>query len=427
MGFIDRNCANDKYYPNTNGDGYTFAKVRVRNDRYPTIGDKVSCYDDITEILTDNGWINFKNLTLDMKVASLDDNKLIYQHPTKIFNYDFNGLMYKVKSNQIDLLVTGNHRMYVSTRGVRSFDIEKAEDIYGARRIYKKNVNNWIPDLSESSPELLIDNNEIIGFMIDGFDTQRKSHDELLFNINDWLGFFGIWIAEGCAYPEKVNFAANKLRVKEALTKICANMNLDISKYKYHPEDEIADSWNISNKTLANYMNKFSVGAINKYLPDWVWYLSKDQCRILIHNMCLGDGHTMKNGTIRYDTSSTKLADDFQRLCLHAGWSSNKILKDVKDTIGVIRQNGQRFVRNADAWRLTIITAQNEPLVNKNKKPGDILTYLDSWENYDGKVYCCEVPIGKGIIYVRRNGIPCWSGNSRSGRIWPRWKTQYFC
>lgn len=39
-GFIDRNGANDKYFTNTNGDGYNFAKVRVRNDRIPTIGDK---------------------------------------------------------------------------------------------------------------------------------------------------------------------------------------------------------------------------------------------------------------------------------------------------------------------------------------------------------------------------------------------------
>ena len=42
IGFIDRNGANDKYFTNTNGDGYTFAKVRVRSDRTPTIGDKVS-------------------------------------------------------------------------------------------------------------------------------------------------------------------------------------------------------------------------------------------------------------------------------------------------------------------------------------------------------------------------------------------------
>jgi replicative DNA helicase Mcm len=33
--------------------------------------------------------------------------------------------------------------------------------------------------------------------------------------------------------------------------------------------------------------------------------------------------------------------------------------------------------------------------------------------NYTGKVYCCSVP--SGILYVRRNGIPVWCGNSRHG------------
>ena len=41
-GYIDRNCAHDKYFSNTNGDGYTFCKVRIRNERIPTIGDKFS-------------------------------------------------------------------------------------------------------------------------------------------------------------------------------------------------------------------------------------------------------------------------------------------------------------------------------------------------------------------------------------------------
>lgn len=41
-GFIDRIGACDRYFTNTNGDGYNFAKVRIRNDRTPTIGDKFS-------------------------------------------------------------------------------------------------------------------------------------------------------------------------------------------------------------------------------------------------------------------------------------------------------------------------------------------------------------------------------------------------
>jgi DNA-directed RNA polymerase II subunit RPB2 len=39
-GFVDRNCCNDRYCININGDGYTFAKVRLRSIRVPAIGDK---------------------------------------------------------------------------------------------------------------------------------------------------------------------------------------------------------------------------------------------------------------------------------------------------------------------------------------------------------------------------------------------------
>ena len=46
--------------------------------------------------------------------------------------------------------------------------------------------------------------------------------------------------------------------------------------------------------------------------------------------MELGDGHVMKNGTIRYDTSSILLANDYQQLCLHAGYSANLYLKYAK-------------------------------------------------------------------------------------------------
>jgi DNA-directed RNA polymerase II subunit RPB2 len=54
VGYIDRNGANDKYFTNTNGDGYNFAKVRVRNDRIPTIGDKFSSRHGRTAIVKES-------------------------------------------------------------------------------------------------------------------------------------------------------------------------------------------------------------------------------------------------------------------------------------------------------------------------------------------------------------------------------------
>ena len=75
-------------------------------------------------------------------------------------------------------------------------------------------------------------------------------------------------------------------------------------------------------------MKPYSVGATKKFMPEWVWDLDSKQANVLIDGMILGDGHKMK-GTItrRYDTSSVKLANDFQRLCLHAGLSANLYTK----------------------------------------------------------------------------------------------------
>ena len=41
-GFIDMNCSSDKYFTNTSSEGYNFNKIKIRNYREPTIGDKLS-------------------------------------------------------------------------------------------------------------------------------------------------------------------------------------------------------------------------------------------------------------------------------------------------------------------------------------------------------------------------------------------------
>lgn len=41
-GYIDMSCTNDNYFKNTSADGYNFCKIKIRNFREPTIGDKLS-------------------------------------------------------------------------------------------------------------------------------------------------------------------------------------------------------------------------------------------------------------------------------------------------------------------------------------------------------------------------------------------------
>jgi hypothetical protein len=380
-----------------NHEGYEMIKLRTRSERRPRIGDKYCCFCPLHDILTDNGWINIAELKNhpDAKVACLkNNNELTYCRPTEYQEYDIDDELYVVDSNQVSLAVTKNHRMYVGNRD-KNYDIKLAEDIFGKVVHYKKNVSIWKPD------------SEMIEFILPAY----KNNPARVLDLNAWIQFTGIWLAEGSITNRTIQIAACKQRVKDVLDKICPILGFEIHKYKYRPSDEIADSWNICDVQVINYMEEYHEIAINKFIPNFCWNLNMEQSQLLIKSMCLGDGHQMKGTlTFRYDTSSIKLADDFQRLCLHAGWSANKTLKYAKGH-SVTKKDGYVITSNEDAWRLTIITAQNEPKVNKNIKEGK---QLDSYQQYKGKVYCCTVP-DDGIIYVRKNGLPVWSGNSRHG------------
>jgi DNA-directed RNA polymerase beta subunit/intein/homing endonuclease len=419
----------DKVFLTTDSEGSDMIKMRTRSIRIPKIGDKFCCFLSDHDVLTSTGWKKINEITKDDKVASLvDGNTLVYKNPTELQEYDYDGDLYKIESNQVNLIVTPNHRMYVGDRTGRNYKIELAETIYGKRKCYKKNVENY--SVSEKHTLLsYYDKNlnkevfEPVGFIL---KNEEDINDIKILDIDAWLSFFGIWMAEGWASNTKrllqVSFAAHKQRVKDELIKVCRILGYEITTKKDDINANEENIWSVSDKKLRKYMENLSVGAVNKSLPDWVWYLTKEQCRILIDGMMLGDGHTMNNGTRRYDTSSSKLADDFQRLCLHAGWSCNKIVKygaGHKATTSY----GEVIKSTKDAYRLTVITSQNNPLVNKNIK-SDGSNRHDSYINFESdelkdcirnKVYCCTVP-GEGIIYVRRNGYPAWCGQSRHGQ-----------
>jgi len=377
----------DWLYVNKNDGCYRVCKVRVRNNRTPGTGDKFSCFSPEHQILTRMGWIDVDKLTIKNKVATLsDDDTLKYDYPTEIMEYDFDGEMYKIKSNHVDLTVTPNHRMYVGNRVRKNFKIEKAEDIYGKVKTYKKNISKTNLKYKET---FTLGNKEI--------------------NMNAWLEFLGIWLAKGYASKYGVVIATHKQRVKDKLEEVCGKLNFEIIK---------DNKWYLNDKDLLNYIKPLSIGAINKFLPKWCFELNIKQTRLLINGMILGDGHYMKNGTRRYNSSSKQLSDDFQVLCLHAGWSCNIIAKYKARHESYCKPRDEYFKSMTNAYRMTVITKQNTPIVNKYMYI-DENKQQDSWIKYKGKVHCCQVP--SGIIYVRNKYTkkPVWSGNSRHGKFLP--------
>lgn len=360
--------------------------------------DKMHCVPvNSTEILTFNGWKKYGEFTRDDLIATLVDGKLVYEKPKEIYYYpDFNDKMYHISNSSINLDVTMKHRMWVSKLYGRSqkwqpYDFEYAEDIIGKQRRYKKDAEWNAPDYQFVLPKLV--------------DGNKHTHEPIHVDMNSWITFFGIWMAEGWAGEanRKVQIAVNKQRVKDALYPA-----LQILGYEYTVSNE---KLTISNIQLLRYMQTYSVGAPNKYLPEWCFKLSKTQSQLLVDSMQLGDGYYCKTTTASwYSTSSEILADNFMQLCIHAGYASNKF-KHIEAGKNKVVINGRDVTNNNDIWRLSVIKTKTNPTVNhghaKTQDSQQEYTY-----DYKGSVFCVEV--SSGVFMVRSNGKSCWTGNSRA-------------
>lgn len=344
--------------------------------------DKMHCVLGDHEVLTSEGWKFIPEVTMEDKVAILKDGKMVYEHPLEIHHYPgYKGMMYKIKNQAIDLNVTANHRMYVRPRTAgSSYRLEKAEDIIGREVKYKRNAEWDAPDYQFVLPAL-------------------EDYPERTFNMDAWITFFGIWMTEGFVYNVRtdsysIGVCVHKQRVKDVLYEAITDMG-----YKYNVNNNILS---LNNKQLHAYMAQLSTDAPFKRLPEWVWELSQEQARKLIYAMQLGDGSFKKSGVASmYYTSSTGLADDFMRLCLHAGWSAIKSCHI---------KAGENKVQNYDIWRISVIKTKNEPSVNHGHHKQQSIQEEEMYY-YEGAVYCLSV--STEVFMVRCNGKPVWTGNSR--------------
>jgi replicative DNA helicase Mcm len=360
------------------------------------VDDKYHCLTMDHQVLTNNGWKYFQEIADSDLIATLKNSELVYDKIIKKHYYpEYNGKMYSIKNSNVDLNVTENHRMWVSKCFGRKKEwldhtFELAKDIVGKSRKYKKDAEWNKPDYQFVLPEHLDGN---------GLVREKKT-----FNMKDWLIFFGIWMAEGWTRGHTaVEISINKQRVKDALYPAVTNMG-----YKYTISED--EKMHIYDVQLGTFMSQFSVGAPNKQLPNWCFELSKEQTKELIHSMQLGDGHfPEQTSTSWYSTSSQKLADDVVRLCLHAGWSANTYVHVKAGTVTQI--NGRDIIPQHDILKVSILKTKNNPEVNHTHHKEQNVQEEKVYD-YSGPVFCLEVP--SEVFYVRRNGKPVWTGNSRS-------------
>ena len=390
----------DKSFITLGEEGFNVAKVRLREERIPAIGDKMACALPTQQILTNEGWIEIQNIDIKKhKVATLDINgNMCYEYPTNKFIYEHKGPMYSVKNKQIELVCTLNHKLYVKRRehnGIKKeYELIEAENVIGKMVRFQKSMKNIYTD-------------------IEWMELGDKKY-----KMDDWLQLLGMFISDGTVNNRAVLLSAHKQRKIDFNTDILSKLGIEY----YHDNYNGYFALNIGkNKEIYDELKKYSLGALNKYLPEYVWKLSQRQCIILLEALMEGDGHTYSDGFSRYGTISIKLANDICRLAVHCGWSGiTKIAAEPGDNNHIItgtkgyNAGKSHIIESKNTYyKISIIRKQNQPYINKKINDSNKEELLD----YEGKVYCIEMP-SSHLYYMREHDFSpsMLIGNSRAGQ-----------
>lgn len=157
--FVDKSVTWDSDYPGEVTDvidGDKGTMVVVKANKPMQVGDKL-CFDPLTTVLTKQGYVPVAEVTLDDWVATLNPatDTMEWQQPTNVWAYEHDGLMYSLITEQLDMLVTLEHRLWVACDG-EPYQAIYAKDFYAKRGEwhFKCNCAAGPPDMPD---ELLND------------------------------------------------------------------------------------------------------------------------------------------------------------------------------------------------------------------------------------------------------------------------------
>jgi superfamily II DNA or RNA helicase len=102
------------------------------------------CLHPSHDILTDNGWISVKDVTVDHKVAQFnaETKKVTFVNPERVICNDYEGDLVNITGNYYDLLGTMNHEQLVYDYGHKSNKITLGKLDLNKRRLFPVSCDN---------------------------------------------------------------------------------------------------------------------------------------------------------------------------------------------------------------------------------------------------------------------------------------------
>ncbi len=363
------------------------------------------CYDDQTEVLTRRGWLPWAEVNMNDVFATRNPNtrKIEYQKPVRLIRYHHKGKMYHVANRSLDLCVTPDHRMWVKKRDHDDFHIQTAQEVDGKNVRYETGGLKW-------------DGEDCTDYVLQGFTRHLSNRDEhvppMSIDANLWATFMGWYISEGSCDLRNGNYririTQNQGAIRDKMRRVLNKLPVNVGEDK--------NGFSIINEQMWKEVKPLGK-APQKYIPEYIRGWSQRLLTSLLSSLMEGDGDVNNC----YYTSSKRLADDVTEIALKLGNTATMVMKSPAGTLSNYDKEGREIISRHDQWKVSVRDKQPNPCyypyeykgVHGKRLDGSKFPHTSEWVDYDGEVFCAEVP--NHLLIVRRNGKPVVSGNSMAG------------
>ena len=339
----------------------------------------IPCYDIFTEALTKVGFKYWYNITDTDELAINVDGHIDFAKPIKLYSAYYEGLMYGVKTERIDYLVTPEHKLYISNE----------------RYNRHKKEHTW-SDFHLEEAQLTHNNKRKHTIALD-FYTGGDNPKQILiagkyYDMELWAKLLGYYLADGyyCYNEKRYEYRTFITKSKtaspiewEAIKTLLTALDIKFI------EDIKHNQFIIGGKEFTEYFKQFGKSA-DKFVPHYIMESTTNIRSIFFNALTYFDSANKTEHSFLYSSISNQLAEQTGWLAISLGYAVTYI-KRMK-----IGENMQHQV---------LIQNKNTAFVVNQR--GDTNYYT---EQYKGNVYCAEVP--GHILFIRRNGKTMGCGNS---------------
>lgn len=342
------------------------------------------CHVEGTEVLTEKGWVDFSNYNGTDLLATMNPvtQMMEYQAPIKNHVFDHDSEIIYSTHKRVEFGVTPNHRMLV-----RKWD-ESKRKLSDDFTFTTADKMGWYCGLPHAPKGFI--GTDYVELAIEG----DRSYDG-----DDFIAMISLIVSDG--------WAGGVEKTKNAVSFACfADHRYEMVKalayrvgFKEQPGRKgVYTRWDAG--ALAEWIRKncyhsSSLGATSKKIPDFIKWASSRQIKHFL-TMYGDQNHKKDNG--HYFSTSKRLIDDLQELCLRVGKRGFIYTTEPKDSL--VESTGQIIHANHKMYHLNVAVGEQLSIDKKEN--------IEK-EHYKGPVYCATVP--NSTLITRRKGGLLISGN----------------